>query len=93
MNALEDDFVVFRLGNTLRIDLRADQLVHEGSVVINNFNEAGSRVETMRMFDGTGEQIGVDIDVASLWVGADATATRFRVTNVPTENGFIAVPL
>ncbi|MEM7456950.1 MAG: M10 family metallopeptidase C-terminal domain-containing protein [Planctomycetota bacterium] len=93
MNALEDDFVVYRLGDNLRIDLRVDQIVHEGSMVINNFAEVGSRIETMRMFNEQGDQIGVDIDVASLWVGADASATRFRVTNVPTENGFIAVPL
>ena len=92
LNSLVDDFVFFRLGNDLRIDLTLDRGQSYGSMVIKDFENSLSTVETLRMFDVDGRQIDEDIDLTSVFVQADSKATRFRRTEILGANGFIAVP-
>ena len=92
LNALENDFVFRRFGNNLRIDLRFDRNEAEGSIRLKNQHLEGSAVETLRLFNTNGEQIGEDIDLNSIFVQANTGAQFFRLTDQQTENGFIAVP-
>ena len=92
LSSLENDFVFRRFGNNLRIDLRFDRNEAEGSVRLRNQNQIDSRVETLRLFNTNGDQIGEDIDLNSIFVQANTTAQFFRLTGQETANGFIAVP-
>ena len=93
LNSLEDDFVFRRFGRDLRIDLRLDQGPGQGTMTVKDMEWGGSQVETLRLYDGDGEQIGNDIDLKSIFVQAGTTSQRFRVTDNYGEYGFIAVPV
>lgn len=93
LNSLEDDFTAFRLGNDLRIDLTLDQGQALGTMVVKNFAQEGSRVETLKMFDGDGRQIGVNVDVSSIFAQAGSKGTRFRVTDNLGQYGYLATPV
>ena len=93
LNSLEDDLVFRRFGRDLRIDLRFDQGPAQGSITIRDQQFGGSRVETLRLFNANGTQIGQDIDLNSIFVQADTTATFFRLSDQQTNRGFIAVPV
>ena len=92
LSSLENDFVFRRFGNNLRIDLRFDRNEAEGSIRLKNQHLVDSQVETLRLFNTAGDQIGEDIDLNSIFVQANTGAQFFRLTNQQTENGFIAVP-
>ena len=92
LNSLVDDFVFYRLGNDLRIDLTLDRGQAFGSTVIKDFDNSLSSVETLKLFDESGRQIDEDIDLNSVFVQATSRATRFRRTEIMGANGFIAVP-
>lgn len=86
LNSLEDDFTFRRFGNDLRIDLTLDQGPGQGTVTIKNFANAAERVELLQLIDITGNQIGNDISLNSIFQNADTTAQRFQVTsNVPVD--------
>ena len=93
LNSLQNDLVFRRFGRDLRIDLRFDRDQAQGSVLIRDQQWGGSRIETLRLFNGAGEQIGEDIDLNSIFVQANTEATFFRLTNQETNRGFIAVPV
>ena len=92
LSSLENDFVFRRFGNNLRIDLRFDRNEAQGSLRLKNQHLVESRVETLRLFNTNGDQIGEDIDLNSIFVQANSGAQFFRLTNQETANGFIAVP-
>ena len=92
LSSLENDFVFRRFGNNLRIDLRFDRNEAEGSVRLRNQNEVGSQVETLRLFNTNGDQIGEDIDLNSIFQQANTGAQFFTLSGQETENGFIAIP-
>lgn len=86
LNSLEDDLTFRRLGNDLRIDLTLDQGAGQGTVTIRNFANAAERVELLRLVDISGNSIGNDISLNSIFENADTTAQRFQVTsNVPSD--------
>jgi len=86
LNSLEDDFTFRRLGNDLRIDLTLDQGAGQGTVLIRNFANEAERVELLRLVDISGNQIGNDISLNSIFQNADTTGQRFQVTsNVPID--------
>ncbi|HMP78260.1 MAG TPA: M10 family metallopeptidase C-terminal domain-containing protein [Pirellulaceae bacterium] len=93
LNDLADDFVFRRLGRDLRIDLTFNRGEPVGSITIVDQQWGGSRVETLRMFGQNGQQIGVDIDLDSIFVASTSDRQRFKVTNFQTQFGFIAVPV
>lgn len=86
LNSLEDDLTFRRLGNDLRIDLTFDQGPGQGTVMIRNFANAAERVELLRLVDISGNSIGNDISLNSIFENATANAQRFQVTsNEPVD--------
>lgn len=93
LDALQDDLYFRRLGDDLRIDLRLDQGEGIGTVLVKDFAQAGSQVETLRLFDPTGTQIGGDIDLNSVFTTVDSFGGRYQATVRQGANGVIAVPV
>jgi hypothetical protein len=86
LNSLEDDLTFRRFGNDLRIDLTFDQGAGQGTVTIRDFGNAAERVELLRLVDITGNSIGNDISLNSIFQSATTEAQRFQVTsNVPAD--------
>ncbi len=81
LNSLEDDFTFRRFGNDLRIDLTFDQGPGQGTVTIRDFANATERVELLRLVDITGNSIGNDISLNSIFQSATTEAQRFQVTS------------
>jgi Peptidase M10 serralysin C terminal len=93
LDLLENDFTFRRLGDDLRIDFTFNQSDSLGSMTIRRQAWGGYRMETLRMLDPTGEQIGEDIDLTSIMAQATAIPTRFRMSSFETTFGFIAQPV
>lgn len=86
LNSIEDDFRFRRFGNDLRIDLTFDRGPGQGTVTIRNFADETQRVELLRLVDVSGNQIGNDISLNSIFQNADTTSQRFQVTSdVPVD--------
>lgn len=81
LNSLQDDLTFRRFGNDLRIDLTFDQGAGQGTVTIRNFANAAERVELLRLVDITGNSIGNDISLNSIFESATTEAQRFQVTS------------
>lgn len=92
LSSLQNDLVFRRFGDNLRIDLRFDRLEGQGTILIRNQELEGSKVETLRLFNTNGDQIGQDIDLDSIYQQATSEAQFFQLTTQETENGFIAIP-
>ncbi len=93
LDSLADDFTAYRFGNDFRIDLTLDRGQALGTMVVRDFGDSASSVETLRMFGSDGKQIGVDIDINSIFVQSSDRGTRFRVTEFMGPNGFLATPV
>ena len=93
IDVLEDDLFFRRLGNDLRIDLRPEPTDGVGTIIVKDFATTASQVETLRLFDSTGLQIGSDIDLTSVFTDLDAIGGRFQATAQTGPNGVIAVPV
>jgi hypothetical protein len=104
INSLEDDFTFRRFGNDLRIDFTFNQAGGQGTVTVADFDNDESRVELLRLYNGTGVQIGDAVDLQSIFVVATTLPQRFAVSdvqadtiaNIPdvsNQNGFIAAPV
>ncbi|QEG23454.1 M10 family metallopeptidase [Mariniblastus fucicola] len=99
LDLLEDDMIFRRLGNTLRIDLTLNREEAQGSIVIQNFHELASQVETLALYGppattgGADQQVGDDIDLISIWTQAGTLGQRFQATNVDGDFGKIATPV
>ena len=74
---MEDDLTFRRLGNDLRIDLTLDQGAGQGTVTIRNFANAAERVELLRLVDISGNSIGNDISLNSIFENADTTCLLY----------------
>ena len=61
--------------------------------VVRDFGDSASSVETLRMYDSSGDQVSVDGDLNSIFVQASVRGTRFRVTEFEGPNGFLATPV
>lgn len=86
LNSLEDDFTFRRFGNDLRIDLTFDQGAGQGTVTIRDFANVTERVELLRLVDISGNSIGNDISLNSIFQNATTEAQRFQVTaNLPAD--------
>ena len=91
ISAFEDDFMLRRFGNNLRVDLTLNLGPTQGSFTIVNFADPESRVETLRMFSQNNQVLG-DIDLTSAWDHVDTVARRFRATNTQSDFGFLLAP-
>lgn len=74
----------------LVIDFYVNNDPLNGSVRIKNQGFGKSRVETLRLFDRTGSQIGQDIDLTSVYAGSDGTNQKFRLSTEQGQFGLIA---
>ena len=91
LDSLEDDLTFRRLGDDLRIDLTFDQQPGLGSITIQDFVDPNSQVELLRLVDSSGNQIGGDIDLVSIFDQATSVGTRFEVTGAQNVfQGFTA---
>jgi hypothetical protein len=93
INDLTDDFLFRRIGRDLRIDFTINQGEAVGGLTIKDMAWGGSRVETLRMFGVTGQQIGPAVNLDSIFILATDVAQRFRLTETQTPLGFLAVPV
>lgn len=99
LDALEDDLLFRRLGNSLRIDLNLNREEAQGSIVIQNFDQVANQIETLALFgppnstSATSEQVGEDIDLISIWNASETLGQRFQVTGINGNFGRIAVPV
>lgn len=99
LDALEDDLLFRRLGNSLRIDLNLNREAAQGSIVIQNFDQIANQVETLALFgppsnpNSQSQQIGEDIDLISIWSASETLGQRFQVTGVDGNFGRIATPV
>ena len=92
LSSLADDLVFRRFGRDLRIDLRFNRGAAQGTILVKDQQFGGSRVETLRFFNTEGDQIGVDIDLDSIFQQANTTAQFFTLTNQENTHGYIAIP-
>lgn len=93
LGALEQGLVFRRLGNDLRIDLRVEGQSAQGTVLIKDYADAGSEVETLSLFAADGSKIGSDVDLTTIFSNSDETFKRFVVTTDQNANGSIAIPV
>jgi hypothetical protein len=73
--------------------LTLDQGAGQGTMLIVDYADVESRVETLRIHGLGGNQVGGDIDLTSIFASADAGPTRFRVTSNVGAFGFLAEPV
>jgi serralysin len=92
ISSFEDDFLISRLGNDLRVIVAFDRGGSVGSVTVNNFSNSDTRVETLRLFN-RGTQVGPDIDLTSAWATAGTFARRYTVTSSTSALGNILAPV
>lgn len=90
---LEEDFTFRRIGRDLRIDFNIDRGEAMGGFTIRDQAWGGSRVETLRIFGNSGQQLGVAISLDAIFAQATDVAQRYRLTDIDTPLGFIAVPV
>jgi hypothetical protein len=93
INDLAEDFTFRRIGRDLRIDFTIDLGEAVGGLTIKDMAWGGSRVETLRMFDVNGRQIGNAINLESIFLQATDIGQRFRLTETEHPFGHIAVPV
>lgn len=92
-DTLTNNFSFRRFGNDLRIDLSFDGQDSHGGVRIQDMGFGKNRIETLRIMNTDGEQIGVDINLNSIFGAASLTSSQFVVTTNTSKYGNLAVPL
>ncbi len=95
-NSLEVDFTFWRTGQNLR-DLRIEITLGDrqsiGGITIAEMSQTASQVETLRIVDRNGQQLGRSVDLTSVWVGTTDQKKNFRITDFQTQFGYVAVPV
>lgn len=90
---LTDVFSFRRFGNDLRMDLDFGGDSRNNGMRITNMGWGRNRVETLRIFDVEGEQIGPDISLLSIFTGSTSSSQQFVLTSNTSNYGNLAVPL
>ena len=93
INKLHEDLTFRRLGNDLRIDLTVNGTPSQGSITIKDMGVRDSRVETLSLHRQAGSQIGLDIDLQSIFTNATNAPQQFKLTTFSSGFGFLAVPV
>jgi serralysin len=93
-NSLTGD-LSFRVlnGRDLDIQLTLDNGETQGGILIKNMAWGGSRIETLKIQDAMGMDIGPDIDLRSIFVYSTTELKTFRATEFTSEFGTLAVPV
>lgn len=79
-------------GKDLQISLTMNGQKSEGSIIIKNMNWGGSKVETLKLFDNKGDQIGKDMSLRSIFLQATNNLQRFERTEFQDAFGYLAIP-
>ena len=90
-NALLDNFEFRADGLDLEIRLTLDGDVDNGSIRIDRMGWGRNRVETLRLVNTLGEQVGPDISLLSIYTLSDGNFAPFQVTNNTSTYGNLAV--
>ena len=88
-NDFHDDLSFARVngGRDLKIDLTIDGGESKGSVTIKGMGSHSSRVETLKLFKGNGDQMERDIDLASVWDAATSSSQQLKLQSSSSQYG------
>jgi hypothetical protein len=90
---LADNFEFLRDGNDLEVRLTLDGLADNGRITVQDMGWGRQRVETLRLFDFAGDQVGPDISLRSIFEFATSTSTAFEITSNTSNYGNLAQPV
>lgn len=90
---LVDNFEFLRDGNNLEVRLTLDGKADNGRITVQDMGFGKQRVETLRIFDFAGDQVGPDISLRSVFEFATSTSTPFQITNNTSNYGNLAQPV
>lgn len=93
---LEDNFEFLRVGDTfndLEVRLTLDGIADNGRITVEDMGWGKNRVETLRLFDYEGVQIGPDISLRSVFDFASSAPTPFKITSNTSNYGNLAQPV
>lgn len=93
---LEDNFEFLRVGGTfndLEVRLTLDGIADNGRIVVEDMGWGKNRVETLRLFDYNGDQVGPDISLRSVFDFASSAPTPFQITSNTSNYGNLAQPV
>ena len=76
-------------GRDLRINFPINGAASRGSVTVTGM--ANGPIETLRLYDVAGVQVGQDIDLTSAWAATGTTVTRLQTTT-PGTYGLLVAP-
>ena len=86
------DLAFSRVGSNLIVHLALnDGADEEGTITIRG--GSGNRIETLKLVDVDGSQIGDDVDLVKIRNAATFVPTQFKLTAASTSFGRIAVPV
>ncbi|MCP4081122.1 MAG: hypothetical protein GY819_07540 [Planctomycetaceae bacterium] len=95
-NTLVNNFEFLKVGdsfNDLEVRLTLDGLADDGQIVIEDMGWGRNRVETLRLYNYEGEQVGPDISLRSVFDFATSTSTPFQITSNTSNYGNLAQPV
>ena len=95
-NTLVDNFEFLKVGdnfNDLEVRLTLDGQADDGQIVIEDMGWGRNRVETLRLYNYEGEQVGPDISLRSVFDFATSTSTPFQITSNTSNYGNLAQPV
>lgn len=79
-------------GTDLQISLTMNGQKSEGTILVKNMKWGGSKVETLKLFDNNGDQIGQDMSLRSIFLQASSSLQRFERTDFKDAFGYLAIP-
>lgn len=100
LSAFDDDFDSFKQDLSFRVLNGRDLIIaltiegerSQGNITIKNAHQAGSVVETLKLFNNAGDQVGQDMSIGSIFQQASNKLQRFERTDFQDQFGYIAIP-
>lgn len=100
LSSFSDDFDSFKQDLSFRVLNGRDLIIaltiegerSQGNITIKNAHQGASRVETLKMFDNRGDQVGQDMSISSIFQQATNKLQRFERTDFQDQFGYIAIP-
>lgn len=89
--AFEDHIAAKKFNGDLFISMSTRGETAYGSIVIKDFENELSRVETLQIYQGE-EAITRDVDLGSVYIAAGDEYSRFEISDFSSEFGQIALP-
>ncbi len=89
--AFTDHIAARKVSGDLHISMSTRGETAYGSIVIKNFENELSRVETLQIYEGN-SRVTRDVDLTSVYVQAGDEYSRFTISDFSTEYGQVALP-